>query len=332
MEEKQSTETPEQMAKRIREEVTAQMENTPPSDVPNSLANRFDTGSKKQKGNDNSGMMFYAKIVIIALIISFLVVEFVGVTPLNKSIKIINNAAQLASTNANNAKSEADTNTASITTIKTDISNIGGQINTLTASVTQLQNQLSGATTSSSSALQKVNDLSIQITTINKNIADLQTALGNANISQLQTGLTADQTAVASLQTTITALQNKLTTDEANIVILQKQTNLASITINTASENVSISNNVVTPISLSLTNSGTSDQTVPLTLTLTTSGSVSGITASMDRANTITVSGTTITYHVNIAVGANSTVNPNQSVTLVYTGTSPNSWTAVWSK
>lgn len=215
-----TTSTPKETVKEMEDRLRKEINGEKPESIGSGAGSNFDTsGVKTKKTGGMEGMKLYIIIAVVSLIISFLVTNLVGVSPLNIKIKAVddkvtkdqNDIAQTI-TSLGNMQTKLD---AAIAGIPSNVSSaIGTQVSTLQTQFGQLQAQVSGFSTSSNSALQKVNDLASQISTLTQNITALQTTVGKVNTTQLSTDLTAVQTAV-------TALQTQLAVDEANIQKLQ---------------------------------------------------------------------------------------------------------------
>jgi hypothetical protein len=194
-------ETPEEMEKRLRAKIKAEQ----PEDAPPSL----DPSSTKVKKADG-GMMFYAKMVIVAFIISFLVVTFVATSPLNAQLKIVNTTANSALTNANTAIDNAKKAQASVDSVNASMNAVQGSLQTANADTTS-----------------KISAINGQISALQNSIATINNQLkGYATTSQLSGFISSDQlstanSTIAALQGTIKTLQTQLATDEADIAANQ---------------------------------------------------------------------------------------------------------------
>jgi len=208
----QKKETPEEMDKRIRAELKAEA----PPPVGNSEP-AFSTAKGKSSGGDGFSvfnMKFLAAVFIIGLIVSYLVVTFVGVSPLTANINTVKktadtaqasasaavDAANKAQTTANNATNTAQTN------LQTAINTLQGKIDGINASMTTLQGK-NYVTPDQISKFATTDQLSKVAT--NEQIANLQTQL-----DALKKQLANDETAIA-------AIQSSQKTDEAAITKLQ---------------------------------------------------------------------------------------------------------------
>ena len=209
-----SKETPEEMEKRIRAKLKAEM----PDDIPQPS---LDPSSSKVKKGDGGtgGMKQYLVPVIISFIISFLVVTFVATSPLNAQLKTVNTTATSALTNANtaiaNAKSAqatADSANSSAGSFQTKldsantdtrnkINTLNGQISSLQGSITAINNQLKGfATTDQVNGFVTTDQLNTQVST--------QIATLNTTITALKAQLVTDEATIAANQAAIKTLQN----------------------------------------------------------------------------------------------------------------------------
>jgi hypothetical protein len=305
-------------------------------------------------GNNKLGKLGDIKTYIISgvitIVLIYLMSGYVGVTTKNY--------------NKNNTAMDGEINTinAEIKVMQTDIANIPTtvnssvatamipvttQITTIQGNVTTLQNSTSALQTAEgtdganiTASQTAITKFQTQLTAIQATVSSLQTALGNVNTSTLQTSITGLQTSLTTLQTELTADEALIKADEANIISLQNQANSANITFNTLS-NISPASGTSAAIPLSITNSGSVSQNVPVVLTVWTSlNIVSGVTATLNGvAGTVTYSSgnptTTIVFNpINIMVGANSIYTAVNSPVLVITlptGTTAPTWSAQWS-
>lgn len=280
-----------------------------------------------------NGLLMYIIMVAIALVASFGINYYVGVSKAGITKFQTDTTAKVDSLSSDIRASTSSIKLAldSIPTtvdtkVTTALSSITSRMNTLESDIKIAKDNAVTATNNSANAV-------TQVGLVNKSITDVtnQIALLKTDISDLETAV-GNNTALTALTTRITALETQLSTARSDISTLQNQYSLTTIVINTGALNYNIVSGVAMSVPVSITNSGTTNINVPMKLVLTTGGAVVVSTAIMDRPYTVTISGTTITYNVVIFVGANSTVSLNQSATVSYTGTSPNTWSAVWSK
>ena len=203
-------ETPEEMERRLRAKIKAdEPESIPPSLEPANA--RAKTASSGGMG----GMKQYFMMAGIALIVAYLVVTFVAVTPMNTSLKTVKatadaalTSANTAITNANKAQVTADgvannvsNAQSSVTDLTNKITTINGQISTLQSSIATINNQ--GYVKASQIAGMATAD---QVNALNKTILDLQAASDGlkAQLAIDEANLTAAQVAIKALQTTTT--------------------------------------------------------------------------------------------------------------------------------
>lgn len=281
--------------------------------------------NKKLKIPSIGGGMFPI-LVSVGLIILLYVYSgniFVSKTDNTKNITDVLKAVDA---NASDIRAISDSVNSAVRDIPATITNqvnssfntYSSRLATMEASIKALENlNITGS-------LAGVSVLTKDISDIKASIVALQTQLG-------EKGTTSVSVALANASTKITALEAQVKALQTSVTALQTSTAISTITIGTAPIIYAVTTAVAINMPLFLTNTGTG-VTVPVKLVLTTAGTITAITPTMDRLSTASVSGTTITFFLNLDVGANSTVTFNQNITLVYTGTSPNSWTATWSK
>jgi len=108
----------------------------------------------------------------------------------------------------------------------------------------------------------------------------------------------------------------------------------SSVTVVSNANQYNITNGATTYVPLTVVNNSNSTVTVPVKLVLTTA--TPGIyvsTAGMSGVSSSAINGATVTFYTTATVGANSSLTFSQIyIVLNYTGTSPNTWTAIWSK
>ena len=209
----QKKETPEEMDKRIRASIKAE---APPPVGDSEPA--FSTAKGKSSGGGGFSvfdMKFLGAVFFVCLVVSYLVVTFVGVSPLTANINAVKKtadtavssatsaveAANKAQTTANNATNTAQTN------LQTAINALQGKIDGLTASMTALQgknyvtpdqlgkyvtsDQLKGFATSD-----QIANLQSQLDALKK-----QQVADEAQLNNFQNKQIADEAAITKLQT-----------------------------------------------------------------------------------------------------------------------------------
>ena len=209
----QKKETPEEMDKRIRASIKAE---APPPVGDSEPA--FSTAKGKSSGGGGFSvfdMKFLGAVFFVCLVVSYLVVTFVGVSPLTANINAVKKtadtavssatsaveAANKAQTTANNATNTAQTN------LQTAINALQGKIDGLTASMTALQgknyvtpdqiskfatsDQLKGFATSD-----QIANLQSQLDALKK-----QQVADEAQLNNIQNKQIADEAAITKLQT-----------------------------------------------------------------------------------------------------------------------------------
>lgn len=286
----------------------------------------------------SGSMMGYVIVAIIAIVASFGVTYFFGVSKsgvqtfqseVNAKIDALSSDLR-ASTSSIKTNLESTIPNSIDTKINSALNNVQTRLNTVEGQITTAKDNSTTAVTNASQAMVLLNSIQDDIETIQADIASHKVAIqalqptGNVTLTTLNTSLT-------EASAKITVLESKVTSLQATVTYLQTQALLASITINTASANYSLATGVVNNIPLSLTNSSDVSISVPVKFVMTTSGSVIITGAAMTGAS-VSVSGTTVTYYITVTVPANSTLSSSIPTAISYTGTSPNTWTGVWSK
>lgn len=212
------------------------------------------------------------------------------------------------------------------TKVDASMSSITSRLSTLETDVKRIDNNITSVTkdvsSKSESAIASVSGLLGQVDAIKLSIKDLQAAVAKADST----------TTIAGINTKLSSLETQAATLKKDLTVLQNQYNLIAVTINSAPANFSIATGTTVAIPLSITNSGATTLTVPIKLVLTTANAVTVTSAASLSAATTNISGTTITFTYNVDVGAGYTVIANVPVAVNFTGTSPNTWTAIWSK
>ena len=271
----QKKETPEEMDKRIRAELKAEA----PPPVGNSEP-AFSTAKGKSSGGDGFSvfnMKFLAAVFIIGLIVSYLVVTFVGVSPLTANINTVKktadtaqasasaavDAANKAQTTANNATNTAQTN------LQTAINTLQGKIDGINASMTTLQGK-NYVTPDQISKFATTDQLSKVAT--NEQIANLQTQL-----DALKKQLANDETAIA-------AIQSSQKTDEAAITKLQ--TTPPTTTTTTTSSGSNSGSSALTGVNVNVLGNPFTGSSVLAINGLTASGNMQSASFSFTVNNT----------------------------------------------
>lgn len=286
----------------------------------------------------SGSMMGYIIMAVIAIVASFAVNYFFAVpktgiesfkTEVNAKVDALSSDLR-ASTSSIKTNLESTIPNSIDTKINSALNNVQTRLNTVEGQITTAKDNSTTAVTNASQAMVLLNSIQGDIETIQADIASHKIAIqalqptGNVTLSTLNTSLTE---ALAK----ITILESKVTNLQSTVTYLQTQSLLASITINTTSANYSLATGVVNNVPLSLTNSSDSSINIPMKFVMTTSGSVVITGVAMTNA-TVSVSGTTVTCYITITVPANSTLSSSIPTAISYTGTSPNTWTGVWSK
>lgn len=282
--------------------------------------------------------MTYAIMAVIALLASFGVNYFVGNTfEIDK--KIVEQATAINTINAE-IRSYKDMVVTAVDkipkTIDEEVSislaSLSNKVDNLLSAVDEAKNNSLTASNQASSAVSKATTASDSITSINTQVSSIK-----ADISALQDDIESLQNSdsnvsLATLQNSINSISSKVTALESQVVTLNNQYVLMAININTVALTYSIPNNAIVVIPVSITNTSDSNVNVPIKLVLTTSGTVTVSSIVSLNSTSFNISGTTVTIYYNMYVGANSSVTNNVPVKITYTGTSPNTWTATWSK
>ncbi len=199
--------------------------------------------------------------------------------------------------------------------------------------VTQVSSGVAQATSQWSSQLSSLSD---KVTVLE---GKYQTQ-GNS-ITALVSKDTTLEASVAELKATIDAYNSKVGELERDVYTLSKQVSLlqsqyylSNVIINSVAVSYSLANGISQLMPLSISNTGNTNMSVPVKLTLTTSslGIVVGSAFMNAGMPNVSANGSTVVFSMTIDVPALSTLVINPSVTLNYTGSSPNTWMATWSK
>lgn len=284
---------------------------------------------KKGDFNPSGGNMIYIWIVVIALVASFGVNYMFGVSKSGVEKFQADTKASVDSL-ASDIKASKDSIKMALDGVPTTVSakvevslgSISARLNTMEADIKAMKDSVASVVKDSSGFTTKldanIGNLTTQINSLKTDVSTLKTSVGSIDLT--------------SLTTKTTSLEAQLVTIKNDVATLQNQYSLTTIAINTGSIAYPLTTGIALNIPVSVTNTGLTNISVPLKLVLTTGGTVVVSSATMDRVSTVNITGTTITYYVIITVPASSTITMNQLVTITYTGTSPNTWTAVWSK
>lgn len=111
------------------------------------------------------------------------------------------------------------------------------------------------------------------------------------------------------------------------------QLGAGSSTVDGTIRQYSIASRAIVYTPLTVTNNGNTAITLPVKLVLTVPSGITVNTAGMSGISSSSISGSRVTFYTTAYVPANSSLTFSQVyVVLNYTGTSSNTWTAVWSK
>ncbi len=275
------------------------------------------------------------KTLIISVVVTLVVLGLMSVVGkgglfVNKSdftSNMANVVTALDGTAKIATKAQTDVATA-IQSIPETVSNqvdtkVSQQVSQINTKITELNQKITEANSSSQAASTKVNELT---TKLNSDIASL-TARFNTETTSLTAKNTELATKLANLETTIKSLETRL-------IAIENQAVAASVVVNENVAQYGIMNGVAVYVPLSVTNSGSTDVVVPVKLVLTTASSnITVSSATMSGTYTVVVSGSMVTFTTTVSVPTNSSISFNGIwVKLVYSGISPNTWSAQWSK
>ena len=310
-------ETPEEMERRLRAKIKAdEPESIPPSLEPANA--RAKTASSGGMG----GMKQYFMMAGIALIVAYLVVTFVAVTPMNTSLKTVKTtadaaltSANTAITNANKAQVTADgvannvsNAQSSVTDLTNKITTINGQISTLQSSIATINNQ--GYVKASQIAGMATAD---QVNALNKTILDLQAASDGlkAQLAIDEANLTAAQVAIKALQTTTT------TTPTTTLATTTTVSNVTTALVGNAFTGSTLLNFTAMPINTAVT------QSFAFNIINATSASITNVQLAigleiLDSSNNVVMAGLPTDATVTITSGGLATMWVAQSTGYKY--------------